>query len=61
MNASSQQTAKLHTQAILIPSEVVSIVRFAWYPAYRIRYPAIKLKKLPLHDSCQMMLFSLRY
>jgi hypothetical protein len=50
MNASSQQTAKRHTKAILIPN-----------PAYRIRYPAIRLKSLPLHDSGQMMLFSLRY
>jgi hypothetical protein len=61
MNASSQQTAKRHTKAILIPSEVVSIVRFARYPAYRIRYPAINLKILPLHDSGRTMLFSLRY
>ena len=48
MNASSQQTAILHTKAILIPSEDVPIEILARHHADKILHPAIKLKKCPL-------------
>jgi len=49
MNASSQPTAKLHTKAILIPNEEVSIDILASHHADKIGFPLIKIKKMPLH------------
>ena len=48
MNASIQQTAKLHTNAILIPNEEVSIDILVKHHADKIWRPAVKLKKYPL-------------
>ena len=45
MNASSQQTAKLHTKAILIPNEEVSIDILVTHHADKIWCPSIKIKK----------------
>jgi DNA polymerase V len=48
MTASSQHTAILHTKAILIPSEDVTIEILAKHHVDKIWYPAIKLNKCPL-------------
>jgi hypothetical protein len=61
MNASSQHNAKQHIRAILISNEVAPIDILARYPVYRILHPVIKLNKLLLHHSGQMMLLSMRY
>jgi hypothetical protein len=49
MNASSQQTAKLHTKATLILREEVPIEILASHHADKIGCPSIKIKKMPLH------------